>query len=107
MTDCGCDKGPATFSLSGLLLPVEAGGLHGRLAGVAQLLLPAREDLVSALQVLVRLGVLDHAIDQAHVTIGAGLPQLPRLLALTARDGTLLRPVLVAEGAAAGSQDHV
>merc|ERR1711933_232657 len=98
-----------------LLLPVEAGGLNGGLARVSELLLPARVDLVSVLlegqestlDLLVRLRVLDDSVREAHVAVGACLPQLPRLFALAARDRALLRPVLVPEGAAAGRQDHV
>mmetsp|Transcript_62305 Transcript_62305/g.163596 ORF Transcript_62305/g.163596 Transcript_62305/m.163596 type:complete len:616 (+) Transcript_62305:129-1976(+) len=98
-----------------LLLPVEAGRLHGGLARVAELLLPARVDLVrillegqeGALDILVRLGKLDHAIRQAHVAVGARLPELPGLLTLAAGRGALLRAVLVAEGATAGREDHV
>merc|ERR1711977_374542 len=54
---------------SSLFHPIEGRGLDGRLAGVAQLLLPARVDLVgvllegqeSALELLVGLRVLDNA----------------------------------------------
>merc|ERR1711920_310484 len=98
-----------------LLLPIEAGRLDGGLPGVAELLLPAGVDLVSvllegqecALDFLVRLRVLDDSVREAHVAVGACLPQLPRLFALAARDRALLRAVLVPEGAAAGRQDHV
>merc|ERR1719284_2084356 len=54
-----------------------------------------------------RLRVLDDAVREAQVTIDSRLPQLPRLLALAAGRSALLRPVLVPEGTAAGSQDHV
>ena len=61
----------------GLLGPVEAGRLHGGLAGVAELLLPARVDLVGVLlegeegtlDLLVGLGELDDAIAQADVAV--------------------------------------
>merc|ERR1712151_1443127 len=94
-----------------LLLPVEARRLDGGLPGVAELFLPAGVDLVSVLlegqecafYLLVRLRVLDDSVREAHVAVGACLPQLPRLFALAARDRTLLRPVLVPEGAASPS----
>ena len=53
------------------------------------------------------LSELDDAIAQADVAVLSGLPGLPGLLALSAGDGTRLGSVLVAEGATAGSEDHV
>merc|ERR1719284_1469409 len=54
-----------------------------------------------------RLRVLDDAVREAQVTIDSRLPQLPRLLALAAGRSALLWPILVPEGTATGSQDHV
>ena len=76
--------------------PVEGCSLHGGLTGVAKLLLPSRVNLVSillegqesTLDLLVGLGILNHTIAQANVAELAGLPLLPGLLTLTARDGT-------------------
>ena len=106
---------PRDYIRLGLLGPIEAGRLHGGLARVAELLLPARVDLVgvlleskeSTLDLLVGLGELDDAIAQADVAILSGLPGLPSLLALAAGDGTRLGSILVAERATTGSQDHV
>mmetsp|Transcript_52714 Transcript_52714/g.146870 ORF Transcript_52714/g.146870 Transcript_52714/m.146870 type:complete len:456 (-) Transcript_52714:597-1964(-) len=98
-----------------LLLPIERRRLHRRLARVTELFLPSRVDLVGVLlegqerplDFFVRLRVLDDAVGEADVAVGTSLPQLPRLLALAARRGTLLRPVLVAERPPACGQDHV
>merc|ERR1712167_199787 len=98
-----------------LLLPIESGSLHRGLAGVTKLLLPARVDLIGvflesqegALELLVCLGILDHAIRQRDLTIGATLPLLPGILALGTRDGTLLWSILVAERATTGREDHI
>merc|ERR1712137_898171 len=54
-----------------------------------------------------RLRILDHAIRQADITVGARLPQLPSLLTLSTRDGSLLRPILVPERTSAGSKDDI
>ena len=50
---------------------------------------------------------LNHAVTQADVAVLASLPGLPSLLTLAAGDGTRLGSILVAEGAATGSEDHV
>merc|ERR1712054_248800 len=84
-----------------LLLPVEAGSLDRGLTGVAELLLPSWVDLISillereegALELLVGLGILDDTIGQRHLTVGAGLPLLPSILTLAARDRALLRTI--------------
>ena len=89
-------------SSSRTLGPVKGCRLHGGLTSVAQLLLPARVDLVGillegqecALDLLMGLGILDHSIAQADVAELASLPLLPGLLTLTAGDGTNLGTVL-------------
>ena len=89
----------------GTLGPIERCRLHGGLTSVAQLLLPARVDLISillegqegTLDLLMGLGILDHSITQADVAKLTSLPLLPGLLTLTARDGTNLGAVLVAK----------
>merc|ERR1712216_976301 len=99
----------------GLLLPIEGGSLHGRLASVAKLLLPSWVDLIGillkseerTLKFLMRLGVLDHTIREGDLPIRTALPLLPSILALGARDRTLLWSILVAERAATGSEDHI
>merc|ERR1712151_962226 len=86
-----------------------------KLASVSKLLLPARVDLIRvllerqerALDFFMSLRILDDTIRQADVTIGASLPQLPRLLALAARCSALLGAILVPERAAASSQDDI
>merc|ERR1712050_212960 len=79
------------------------------------LLLPAGVNLIrillesqeSALDLLMCLRILNDAVRKADVTVGARLPQLPRLLSLAAGRSALLRPILVPEGTATGRQDHV
>merc|ERR1712137_445401 len=53
------------------------------------------------------LRILDNSIRQADIAVHARLPQLPCLLTLTAGSRTLLWPILVAEGAATCSQNHI
>eukprot|EP00438_Fugacium_kawagutii_P012061 Skav228750 [mRNA] locus=scaffold1034:4673:6050:+ [translate_table: standard] len=104
-------KTPISCSLG----PVKGCSLHRGLTSVAQLLLPARVDLVSillegqesTLDLLMGLGILNHTITQADVAELAGLPLLPGLLTLTARDGTNLGSILVTERATTSGQDHV
>merc|ERR1712061_714362 len=100
---------------SRLLLPIEARRLDRRLASISKLLLPARVDLIGvlleceerALDFFMSLRILDDTVRQADVTIGARLPQLPRLLALAARCGALLGAILVPERTATSCQDNI
>merc|ERR1719414_2207198 len=108
-------SGESSVQAARLLLPVERCCLDGRLPSVSQLLLPAWVDLVRgllegeecSLEFLVGLGILDHTIRQAHVSVHASLPKHPCLLTLAAGSGTLLGPVLVTESATTRSQDDV
>jgi hypothetical protein len=67
------------------LLSIECGGLHRRLASVAELLLPSWIDLVSTLlecqvgtlDLLMSLGILDDAIGQRHLAEFASLSLHP------------------------------
>ena len=80
-----------------------------------QLFFPAWVKLVSFLlesqegtfDLFVGLSELNDAIAQADVAVIISLPCLPSLLSPSARDGTRLGAVLVVEGTATGSQDHV
>ena len=98
----GWNAGTNKCCCGGSLGPVKGCCLHGGLTSVAQLLLPARVDLVSvllegqecALDLLMGLGILNHSIAQADVAELASLPLLPGLLTLTAGDGTNLGTVL-------------
>merc|ERR1712190_353469 len=68
-----------------LLLPVERCSLNRGLARVAELLLPARVDLIRvllegqecALDFLMSFCILNDAIAEAHIPVGPCLPELP------------------------------
>merc|ERR1719387_1159529 len=97
------------------LLPVEGRRLHRGLTSVPELLLPPRVDLVGvllegqerALHFLVGLRKFDDAVRKRHIAIGAPLPLIPGHLSLCARDGALLRSILVTKRTAASRRDHV
>merc|ERR1712060_1019653 len=100
---------------SSTLLPIERRCLNRRLASVPKLLFPTWVNLVGILlerqerplELFVGLRVLNDAIGQTDLSIRAGLPKLPCLLALATRCGTLLRPVLVPESASTCGQDDI
>merc|ERR1719414_2950976 len=115
VSSVGCWHSSCEGSCSCLLLPVERRRLHRRLARVAEFLLPAWINLVciflecqeSTLEFLVRFCVLDDSVRQTHIAVHASLPEHPCLLALTARNCTLLGPILVSESATTGGQNDV
>merc|ERR1712203_1342882 len=100
---------------SSTLLPVKGSCLNRRFASVPKLLFPTWVDLVSIflecqecpLKLFVGLCILNYAIGQADLSIRAGLPKLPCLLALATRCGSLLRPILVPESAPARGQNDI
>eukprot|EP00969_Alexandrium_andersonii_P013451 587197-Alexandrium_andersonii.AAC.1 len=81
----------------------------------AELLLPAwvdgvgvtREGQERALDILVRLGVLDLALGEADVAVSTHRRNLRRLCALPASYDAALEAVRVAEGVATGREDDV
>mmetsp|Transcript_39372 Transcript_39372/g.85997 ORF Transcript_39372/g.85997 Transcript_39372/m.85997 type:complete len:218 (+) Transcript_39372:3-656(+) len=97
------------------LLPIEGCSLDRGLSRVPELFLPAGIDLIrvllegqeGALDLLMRLCVLNHAIGKGDIPIDSSLPHDPCCLALAARRGSLLRAVLVAEGSSASRQNHI
>merc|ERR1719216_410808 len=106
---------PTKAAAAAFFLPVKGGRLHRRFARVAEFFFPPRVDLIGifleskegALEFLMRLGVFDDAVGQAHIAVHASLPEHPCLLALAAGDCPLLGPILVSKGTTTSSQDNV